>query len=102
IIVGILASFEYVFFTGINPLMLAGSIIIGIGFIGSGLSVFRGEHPVELTTATGILVAAGVGMACGFGLYLIALVSTILALSIFGLVLPFENHIRRRFRNNSD
>jgi putative Mg2+ transporter-C (MgtC) family protein len=84
-------------FPGVNPLQLAGSVIIGVGFIGSGLSLLRGDHPVELTTATGIWVAAGIGMACGFGFYLLALVSTVLGLAIFSLFLRFENAIRAKY-----
>ncbi|TSC68952.1 MAG: putative Mg2+ transporter-C (MgtC) family protein [Parcubacteria group bacterium Gr01-1014_56] len=101
VIVGTLASFQLSFFPGVNPLQIASSIVIGIGFIGSGLAVFRGEHPVELTTATGIWVAAGVGMACGFGLYLLATTSTILGLVIFSVFLKFENSVRKRWSLSS-
>ncbi|HWB33849.1 MAG TPA: MgtC/SapB family protein [Candidatus Paceibacterota bacterium] len=96
VILGTLSSVELSFFSGINPLQLAGSIIIGIGFIGSGLVAFKNEH-AELTTASGIWVAAGMGMACGFGFYLLAFFSTILALAIFSLLLRFENFIRRQY-----
>lgn len=97
VIVGTLASYQLSIFSGINPLVIASSIVTGIGFIGAGLAVFRGEHPVELTTATGLWVAAGVGMASGFGLYEIATASTFIALLIFTVLLPVENVIRRRF-----
>src|SRR3990167_5829927 len=70
---GTLASLQFTQFAGVNPLQLAGSIIIGIGFIGSGLAVFHGAHPGELTTASGIWVVAGVGMAAGVGFYTLAL-----------------------------
>lgn len=100
---GTLASFQLVsVFSGVNPLQLAGSIIIGIGFIGSGLSLLRGDHPVEITTATGIWVAAGIGMACGFGFYLLALTSTVLALTIFSLFLKVENAIRAKYGTGRD
>lgn len=96
--VGVSASYQLSFFSDLNPLQIAGSIVIGIGFIGAGLAALRaGEGHVELTTATGIWVAAGVGMACGFGLYSIAIAATILALLIFTLFLRLENRIRQRF-----
>ncbi|HVV15491.1 MAG TPA: MgtC/SapB family protein [Candidatus Paceibacterota bacterium] len=102
-ILGTLASLQLgALFPGVNPLQLAGSVIIGIGFIGSGLSLLRGDHPVELTTATGIWVAAGVGMACGFGFYLLALVATVLALAIFTLFLRVENSIRAKYGTTLD
>ncbi len=97
VIVGTLSSIQLSFFSGINPLQIAGSIVIGIGFIGSGLAAFRGEHPAELTTATGIWVAAGVGMACGFGFYFLATIATIISITIFSLFFRFENALRTRW-----
>lgn len=96
-LIGVLASFQLSLFAGINPLQIAGSVVIGIGFIGSGLAVFRGEHPVELTTATGIWVAAGVGMAAGFGQYWLAATSAILTVLIFSFLLRLENYFRHRY-----
>lgn len=100
--VGVIASLHMSYFAGINPLQIAGSVAIGIGFIGTGLSVFRGEHPVELTTATGIWVAAAVGMACGFGLYAIATIATVLAVLIFTFLLKLENRFRRHYSTSAD
>lgn len=103
VILGTLASVQLgSMFPAVNPLQLAGSIIIGIGFIGAGLSALHGDHPVELTTATGIWVAAGVGMASGFGFYILALTSTVLALAIFTLLLKVENAIRAKYGTGSD
>lgn len=97
-VIGVLASMELSFIgSGVNPLGIAASVVIGIGFIGSGLAVFKGEHPVELTTATGIWVAASIGMACGFGFYSLATTATILGLIIFSLFFKIENAISGRF-----
>jgi len=94
---GTLASLQFTQFAGVNPLQLAGSIIIGIGFIGSGLAVFHGAHPGELTTASGIWVVAGVGMAAGFGFYTLALGATILGIFIFSVLARVEHSLRTRF-----
>ncbi|HVZ76089.1 MAG TPA: MgtC/SapB family protein [Candidatus Paceibacterota bacterium] len=103
VILGTLSSVELSFFSGVNPLQIAGSIVIGIGFIGAGLSALRGgDTHAELTTATGIWVAAGIGMACGFGLYLLAFVSTILALGIFSILLRFENFVRQQYGSKGE
>lgn len=97
VLIGSLASASLASsFGGINPLQLAGSIIIGIGFIGSGLVALKGNTHVELTTASGIWVVAGVGMACGFGLYQLAVVTTVLAAAILTLFLRVENSIRKK------
>ena len=98
VVIGTLSSLQLAFFSGINPVQIAGSIVIGIGFIGAGLSSLRGgDTHAELTTATGIWLAAGVGMACGFGFYLLALASTVMGLIIFSLFLKFENSIRDKY-----
>jgi putative Mg2+ transporter-C (MgtC) family protein len=92
----IIATLQLSFFAGLNPLQLAGSVIIGIGFIGAGLSSLRGEHP-ELTTASGIWVAAGIGMACGFGFYTLAVATALLGLVIFSVIAKLEHNISTRF-----
>lgn len=93
---GTLASYSLSVFSEINPLQIAGSIVIGIGFIGSGLAMHKGDH-VELTTASGIWVAASVGMAAGFGLYILAIVGTVISLLIFSIFSKLERVIRIRY-----
>ncbi|HEY6304981.1 MAG TPA: MgtC/SapB family protein [Candidatus Angelobacter sp.] len=57
---------------------IASQIIPGIGFIGAG-SILRDKGGVTgLTTAATIFVVASIGMACGGGLYLMAIFSTLL------------------------
>ena len=102
VVVEALVSADLVQVVGFNPLQIAGSIVIGIGFIGSGLSGFRGDHPSELTTASGIWLVAGIGMACGFGLYTLALTAALLGILIFSLLLKFENALRKKFGNGGD
>src|SRR5215472_13561368 len=51
---------------------IAAQIIAGIGFIGAG-SILRDKGGVTgLTTAATIFVVASIGMACGGGLYMLA------------------------------
>ena len=96
-VVGVLASYQFANFVGVNPLQIAGSVAIGIGFVGSGLAMFRGEHPGELTTASGIWVVAAVGMACGFGLFALAAITAVLSIGMFVLVAPVEHALRVRW-----
>ncbi len=57
---------------------IASQIIPGIGFIGAG-SILRDRGSVTgLTTAATIFVVASVGMACGGGMYGLAIFSTLL------------------------
>ncbi|MFA6253785.1 MAG: MgtC/SapB family protein [Candidatus Paceibacterota bacterium] len=73
-----------------DPLRLAAQIVTGIGFIGAGLVILRGGHLTGVTTAAGLWVSAGVGMACGFGLYTLALFATGLSLAIFTILFIIE------------
>lgn len=101
-IAGIAASYQFIAFSGVNPLQLAGYIIVGIGFIGSGLGGggLGGNHPVELTTASGIWVVAGVGIAAGLGYTSMAFTATVLAMLIFTVFSRIERKIRMRFGPN--
>lgn len=73
-------------FTG-DHTRIAAQIIPGIGFIGAG-SILRAKGSVTgLTTAATLFVVASIGMACGGGLYLTAIFSTlliVLALLVLG------------------
>ncbi len=97
VIVGTLASYQLSMFSGVNPLQIAGSIVIGIGFIGSGLAALRGDHPAELTTAAGIWAVAAIGMACGFGLYIIAITATVLSIIVFTFLSKLEYRLRTQW-----
>jgi putative Mg2+ transporter-C (MgtC) family protein len=71
-------------YSGINfdPARVVGQIILGVGFLGAGLIVFRGIHIEGLTTAAGLWVTAAVGIAVGVGLYLAAIFVSFLAVAI--------------------
>jgi putative Mg2+ transporter-C (MgtC) family protein len=84
---------KYMNFPGFNPTMIAGNIIVGIGFLGAGMIMFRDSRTRGLTTAGGLWVTAGIGMACGFGLFDLAIISTVLVLLIFILLNVFEKPI---------
>ncbi|MCX6820270.1 MAG: MgtC/SapB family protein [Candidatus Adlerbacteria bacterium] len=94
---GTLSAYALSVFPGINPLQLAGSVIIGIGFIGSGLAMAHKEQPIELTTASGIWVVAGVGMACGFGFYVLAITATVVSVVVFTFFSRVERKLRARY-----
>ena len=85
----------YAGFSGLNPLMIVAQIVVGVGFIGTGLIFTKDSKLMGLTTATGLWVSAGIGMASGFGLFSIAIVSTFLTLFIF-VVLWFLEHFLRQ------
>lgn len=77
----------YAFGAKADPSRIAAGIVAGVGFLGAGAIIRRGEGAVAgLTTAATIWAAAGIGIAAGAGFYLIAAVATAIILII--LLLP--------------
>ncbi|MEO5986813.1 MAG: MgtC/SapB family protein [Candidatus Limnocylindria bacterium] len=75
-------------FTGSNsdPTRVAAQIVSGIGFLGGGAILHYGGTVRGLTTAASLWAVAGVGMAAGAGLLVMATISTaliIIALEVF-------------------
>jgi len=79
---------------------VAAGIVTGIGFLGAGSIIRRGEGVVEgLTTAATIWAVAGIGMAAGTGLYLIAAVTTLLIVGVLMIPKSFletENDLEKQ------
>lgn len=97
-VAGELLARQYGGLMALDPSRIASAVVMGIGFIGTGLVVLRDTaHPVGLTSAAGIWVAAGVGIAVAFNLYIIAVGATVLALVVFRGLSAVENRIERRY-----
>lgn len=73
---------------GADPARVAAGVVTGIGFLGAGAIIRRGEGGIVkgLTTAATIWMTAGIGLAAGAGMYIIAAVTTFLVLVV--LLLP--------------
>ncbi len=71
---------------------VAAQIVSGVGFLGAGMIMFKGRSGIHgLTTAAGIWVTAGVGMAIGGGMYILGVGSAVLIIVIqCFLHLPFR------------
>jgi putative Mg2+ transporter-C (MgtC) family protein len=67
---------------GVDPASIAAQIVSGISFLGAGV-IFRNGNTVKgLTTAAGIWATAAIGMACGSGMYTMAIVVTLLIVAV--------------------
>ena len=66
----------YAFGDGADPARIAAQIVAGVGFLGAGIIVYRKNEVHGLTTAAGVWTTAGIGMACGGGLWLVAIGAT--------------------------
>lgn len=64
-----------------DPLRLAAQIVSGVGFLGAGVILRRGDDTVSgLTTAAIVWGAAGIGIATGAGFYIEAIAGVTLIL----------------------
>lgn len=61
---------------------VAAQIVSGVGFLGAGIIMFRGQKMHGLTTAAGIWATAGVGMAAGAEQYIVAVGATIIIIAV--------------------
>ena len=59
---------------------VAAQVVSGIGFIGAGVIIFQKNAVRGVTTAAGLWVAAAIGLACGAGMYIVAVAATLLAI----------------------
>jgi putative Mg2+ transporter-C (MgtC) family protein len=65
---------------------VASNIVQGIGFLGAGIILHTRDRVLGLTSAATVFVVASIGMACGAGLYLEAVLATIIALFALAMV----------------
>lgn len=73
-----------------DPLRLAAQIVSGIGFLGAGVILRRGNDSISgLTTAAMIWGSAGIGIAIGAGFYLQAITTVVLVLIGVEVIAPF-------------
>ena len=80
---------------------IAAQVVTGIGFIGAGTIIFhKSENVIRgLTTAAGVWVTAAIGLACGGGMYILAIVSTalvLIGLEAFNLLIRWLTKRRKR------
>ncbi len=77
----------------LDPSRVAAQVVSGIGFLGAGTILLRGEVIRGLTTAASLWSVAAVGLAVGGGLYLAAIASTIIILIILAGLKPLEARV---------
>jgi putative Mg2+ transporter-C (MgtC) family protein len=83
---GLFGVISQLSFPGGNPSMIAAGVVTGVGFLGAGAILHRHGGVEGLTTAATIWVAAGVGLAAGAGLYILA--PAVTAMAVIILFLP--------------
>ena len=72
----------YAFGDEADSARVAAQIVSGVGFLGAGMIVYRQHEVRGLTTAAGVWATAGIGMACGGRLYIVAIGATALLIAV--------------------
>lgn len=83
----------------IDPARMAYNVMAGIGFLGAGIIVKHEGSVRGLTTAAALWCVAAIGLACGLGLYLIAVCTTVMVLVVLWVLDHFERFLpKTRYR----
>ena len=85
----------------LDPSRVAAQIVSGIGFIGGGVIFMRRDVVRGLTTAASIWLTAALGMACGAGLPVLAVATTVGHIIIMFLFPKLIEHLPRERRLSS-
>jgi len=85
----------------LDPSRVAAQVVSGIGFLGAGSILLRGQVIRGLTTAASIWSVAALGLACGGGLYFAAFVTTAIIMIILVGIKPVEQYYRKRARSGT-
>lgn len=76
----------------LDPSRIAAQVVSGIGFIGAGCIIFQRHVVRGLTTAAGLWVTSAIGLACGSGMYVLAVAATVLVVICLETVSFLHNH----------
>ncbi len=80
----------------LDPSRIAAQVVSGIGFLGAGTILLRGEVVKGLTTAASLWGVAAIGLAVGSGLFFAGLATTAIVLLILAGIKPVEERLRER------
>ena len=83
----------------LDPSRIAAQVVTGIGFLGAGSILLRGQVVRGLTTAASIWAVAAIGLAAGGGPFYAAMISTVIILAILAGVKPIEEAYRARVQS---
>ncbi|MCR4398958.1 MAG: MgtC/SapB family protein [Firmicutes bacterium] len=79
-----------------DPGRIAAQVVTGVGFLGAGTIMREGASVRGLTTAAGLWVVAGFGLAVGAGMYGPAMAASGIVLAALFLLPPVERRLSRR------
>jgi putative Mg2+ transporter-C (MgtC) family protein len=77
----------------VDPIRVVEAVTAGVAFLAAGVVIFTRGQVHGLTTGAGMWLAGAIGVACGLGLWQIALLATVIALVVLGLLHAFESRM---------
>jgi len=80
---------------GGDVLRVVQGMLLAVGFLAGGVIFTRGSSVYGLTTAAGLWVLTGVGLAAGLGYYFLALFGTLLTIVIIAWLRRVERRIHQ-------
>lgn len=96
-LIGLFSCYEFGSMS--DPLRISAQVVSGIGFLGVGtILVKEHDHITGLTTAAGLWTTAAIGIACGFGFYLGAVLGTLVVALTAAILFKLEARGRKKNR----
>jgi putative Mg2+ transporter-C (MgtC) family protein len=77
----------------VDPTRIAAQVVTGIGFLGAGAILRQGVTVHGLTTSASIWVVAAIGMAVGFGLYVLPTICALMVVIALAAIKPLEHKL---------
>lgn len=87
---------EYSSITNMDPARLPAQVLSGIGFLGAGAILKNSNGIRGLTTAAGIWTTACIGIAIGYGQYVLGISAWILVMTTLYMLKNFDKVISKR------
>jgi putative Mg2+ transporter-C (MgtC) family protein len=84
----------------LDPSRVAAQVVSGIGFLGAGSILLRGDVVRGLTTAASLWTVAAIGLAVGGGLYVASVAATLIILVILAGIKPLEERFQGRYKHH--
>lgn len=90
-------GFKYTDYANRDPARLAAQVVSGIGFLGAGTIMQTGTDIKGLTTAATVWLCGGIGLACGCGFILEAIIVSLVAFVILVILRLIEKKTSKRY-----
>ncbi len=87
----------------IDPIRLIEAVTAGVAFLAAGTIIVARGHVQGLTTGAGMWLAGAIGLACGIGIWQVAVIATLLAIVVLAALRAVEKRLLgKRDRDRTD